>query len=227
MTITTTTLTRAAALAAIAGGLLYIAVQIKHPLLDAPFTTTTEYTVRETAKIAMAVLSLVGIAGIYLRQVRQTGLLGLIGYALLTVGYLAIFSVQVIGVFVLPDLAARQPGYVDDVLAVATSGAPIGDVSRMETLSHVAITYIIGGIVFGIALFRADVLARWASVLLSIGALATLATPLLPQLTQRLFAVPVGVALIGLGYSLWREQRTRTTRPVAGADRVAVRVESR
>ncbi|HYI54159.1 MAG TPA: hypothetical protein VEX57_09335 [Microlunatus sp.] len=227
MTITTTTLTRAAALAAIAGGLLYIAVQIKHPLLDAPFTTTTEYTVRETAKIAMAVLSLVGIAGIYLRQVRQTGLLGLIGYALLTVGYLAIFSVQVIGVFVLPDLAARQPGYVDDVLAVATSGAPIGDVSRMETLSHVAITYIIGGIVFGIALFRADVLARWASVLLSIGALATLATPLLPQLTQRLFAVPVGVALIGLGYSLWREQRTRATRPVAGADRVAVRVESR
>jgi hypothetical protein len=227
MTITTTTLTRAAALAAIAGGLLYIAVQIKHPLLDAPFTTTTEYTVRETAKIAMAVLSLVGIAGIYLRQVRQTGLLGLIGYALLTVGYLAIFSVQVIGVFVLPDLAARQPGYVDDVLAVATSGAPIGDVSRMETLSHVAITYIIGGIVFGIALFRADVLARWASVLLSIGALATLATPMLPQLTQRLFAVPVGVALIGLGYSLWREQRTRATRPVAGADRVAVRVESR
>lgn len=227
MTITTTTLTRAAALAAIAGGLLYIAVQIKHPLLDAPFTTTTEYTVRETAKIAMAVLSLVGIAGIYLRQVRQTGLLGLIGYALLTVGYLAIFSVQVIGVFVLPDLAARQPGYVDDVLAVATSGAPIGDVSRMETLSHVAITYIIGGIVFGIALFRADVLARWASVLLSIGALATLATPMLPQLTQRLFAVPVGVALIGLGYSLWREQRTRASRPAAGADRVTVRVESR
>jgi hypothetical protein len=227
MTITTTTLTRAAALAAIAGGLLYIAVQIKHPLLDAPFTTTTEYTVRETAKIAMAVLSLVGIAGIYLRQVRQTGLLGLIGYALLTVGYLTIFSVQVIGVFVLPDLAARQPGYVDDVLAVATSGAPIGDVSRMETLSHVAITYIIGGIVFGIALFRADVLARWASVLLSIGALATFATALLPQLTQRLFAVPVGVALIGLGYSLWREQRTRASRPVAGVDRVTVRVESR
>jgi hypothetical protein len=227
MTITTTTLTRAAALAAIAGGLLYIAVQIKHPLLDAPFTTTTEYTVRETAKIAMAVFSLIGIAGIYLRQVRQTGLLGLIGYALLTVGYLAIFSVQVIGVFVLPDLAARQPGYVDDVLAVATSGAPIGDVSRMETLSHVAITYIIGGIVFGIALFRADVLARWASVLLSIGALATFATALLPQLTQRLFAVPVGVALIGLGYSLWREQRTRASRPAAGADRVTVRVESR
>lgn len=212
MTITTTTLTRAAGLAAIAGGLIFIGVQIDHPLLDAAFTTTTEYTVRETAKIMMAVCSLVGIAGIYLRQVRQTGALGLIGYVLLSVGYLTILSVQVIGVFVLPDLAARQPDYVDDVLAVATSSTPIGDVSQLQTLSHVGIAYIIGGIVFGIALFRADILARWACALLSVGAVATLATPLLPELTQRLLAVPVGVALIGLGYSLWRDQRS----PVAG-----------
>ena len=186
MTITTTTLTRAAGIAAIAGGLIFIVVQINHPLLDAAFTTTAEYTVRETAKIMMAVCSLVGIAGIYLRQVRQTGALGLIGYVLLSVGYLTILSVQVIGVFVLPDLAARQPDYVNDVLAVATSSAPIGDVSQLQTLSHVGITYIIGGIVFGIALFRADILARWACVLLSVGAVATLATPLLPELTQRL-----------------------------------------
>jgi hypothetical protein len=34
---------------------------------------------------------------------------------------------------------------------------------------------------------------------------------LLPQLNQRLFAIPTAVALIGLGYSLWREQRTRAT----------------
>src|SRR3954454_4672234 len=136
MAITTSTLTKAAAVAAMAGGLLFIAVQIKHPLLDAPFTTTTEYTVRETAKIFMAVFSLIGITGIYLRQVRQTGLLGLVGYALLALGYLTILGVQIIGVFVLPDLAGRQPGYVNDVLAVATSGTPTGDVSRLQTLSH-------------------------------------------------------------------------------------------
>ena len=41
MTITTTTLTRAAGLAAVAGGTLFIAVQIQHPVLDATFTTTT------------------------------------------------------------------------------------------------------------------------------------------------------------------------------------------
>jgi hypothetical protein len=211
MTITSTTLTRAAGLAAVAGGLLFIAVQIKHPVLNAHFTTTTEYAVRETAKIFMAVFSLIGITGIYLRQARQTGVLGLIGYVVLSVGYLTIMSVQVIGVFVLPDLAASQPGYVNDVLAVATSGTPIGDVGRMQTLSHIGITYIVGGVIFGTALFRAGILARWAAALMSVGAVATVATFQLPELTQRLFAVPVGVALVGLGYSLWREQRSPKT----------------
>ena len=46
MTVTTTILTRAAGLAAVAGGLLFIAVQVNHPLLTAAFTTTTEYAVR-------------------------------------------------------------------------------------------------------------------------------------------------------------------------------------
>jgi hypothetical protein len=218
MTITTTTLTRAAALAAVAGGLLFVAVQVKHPLLDVSFTTTTEYTVRETAKILMAVLSLVGITGIYLRQVRQIGVLGLIGYLLLGVGYLTILTIQVIAVFVLPDLAASQSGYVSDALAVAHSSHPVGDVSRFQTLNNIAITYIAGGILLGIALFRAGILARWAAALMALGAVATIATFQLPELTQRLFAVPAGIALIGLGYSLWREQRTQPSQPVVGTD---------
>jgi hypothetical protein len=209
MTVTTTTLTRAAGLAAVAGGLLFIAVQFKHPLLTAQFTTTTEYAVRETAKILMAALSLVGITGIYLRQVRQIGVLGLIGYVLLGIGYLTILTMQVIAVFVLPDLAATQPGYVSDALAVAHSGHPVGDVSRFQTLNNIAITYIAGGVLFGVALFRAGILARWAAALMALGAVATIATFQLPELTQRLFAIPAGVALIGLGYSLWREQRTQ------------------
>jgi hypothetical protein len=155
----------------------------------------------------MAVFSLIGITGIYLRQVRQIGVLGLIGYVVFGVGYLVLLSVQIVGVFVLPGLAAIQPGYVNDVLAVAHSGTPVGDVGAMQILINGGFAYIVGGIIFGIALFRANILARWAAVLLSVGAVATLATAKLPELTQRLFAIPVSVALIGLGYSLWREQR--------------------
>jgi hypothetical protein len=219
MTITTTTLTRAAGLAAVAGGTLFIAVQIQHPVLDATFTTTTEYMVRETAKIFMAVLSLIGITGIYLRQVRQTGVLGLIGYGVLALGYLAIMISVVIGVFVLPTLADGAPGYVNDVLGVATSRKPVGDVGPIVFLIQGGgFAYIVGGVVFGIAVFRAGILARWAAALLTLGAVATIATSQLPELVQRLFALPVSVALIGLGYSLWREQRTQSSRPLAGTD---------
>jgi len=43
--------------------------------------------------------------------------------------------------------------------------------------------------------------------------LATIGTGIMPQY-ERLFAIPTGVALIGLGYSLWRQQRTPAARPV-------------
>src|SRR5947199_4723055 len=103
MTITSTTLTRAAGLAAVAGGLLFIGVQINHPHLDLAFVTTTEYAVRETAKILFAALALVGITGMYLRQVKQTGLLGLLGYLVFGTGLLLILSIQVVAVGVLPS----------------------------------------------------------------------------------------------------------------------------
>jgi hypothetical protein len=205
----TTTLTRAAGLGAVAAGLLFIGVQIKHPPLTVDLVTTTEWIVRESAKIAMAVLSLVGVTGMYLHQVRRIGVLGLLGYLVSATGYLIILGVQVIAVCVLPTLARQDPGYVKDVLAVAGGGHAVGDIGLMVPLSLVGgITYIGGGVLFGIALFRAGVLARWAAALLAVGSLATAAIPLLPQLNERLFAVPPSIALIGLGWSLWRDQRS-------------------
>jgi hypothetical protein len=41
-----------------------------------------------------------------------------------------------------------------------------------------------------------------------VGTLATVALKVLPQSFNRPMAVPTGVALIGLGISLWRDQRT-------------------
>ena len=98
---------------------------------------------------------------------------------------------------------------------MATGGTATGDIGLMQPLILLAgIGYLAGGLIFGIALFRAGVLARWAAALLAVGAVATIAIPLLPQVNQRLFAIPTGVALVGLGYSLWREQRTPAARPV-------------
>ena len=66
MTITTTTLTRAAGVAAVVGGLLFCAVQIGHPNLDLAFVSTTEWKVRQAMKVLFVSLSLAGITGMAL-----------------------------------------------------------------------------------------------------------------------------------------------------------------
>jgi hypothetical protein len=218
MTITSTTLSRAAGVAAAVAGLLFIGVQIGHPHLDADVATTTDYTVREAAKILMAVLSLIGITGMYLRQVKQTGVLGLLGYLVFGAGYLLLMSIQIIGVFVLPFLAGSAPDYVNDVLVAAMGGTPPGDIGALQILFKVSgLTFLAGGFLFGIALFRAGVLARWAAALLAVGAVATVATSVVPQVNPRLFAIPIGVAMVGLGYSLWRNRTATAARPVTSS----------
>ena len=205
MTITPTTLTRAAGVAAAVAGAIFIAVQIKHPASDTFTTETTQWVVRECAKIVMAVLALAGITGMYLRQYRKAGLLGLVGYLVFAAGYLAMFSVEVIAAVVLPNLVDSEPGFVNDVVAAANGGSANGDIGGLQILfGLMGAGIILGGLTFGIALFRTRVLARWAAALLAVstGALAALAV--LPESFNRPLAVPVGVALIALGVSLWR-----------------------
>jgi hypothetical protein len=217
MSITTTTLSRWAGLSAVAAGLLFIGVQINHPHLDADFATTTEYMVRQNLKVVMSGLSLIGITGMYLRQVKQAGVLGLVGYLVFGAGYLIMTSVEVIGAVVFPTLARSAPGYVNDVFAVITGGHASGDIGLMQVLNLAsAATFLGGGLLFGLGLFRAKVLSRWAAALLAAGSVATLAIPLLPQVNERLFAIPTGVAMIGLGYSLWRGLRAPAASPLAG-----------
>ena len=208
MTITTSTLGRAAGIAAAAAGVLFIAVQINHPPMEVASVSTTEWVVRNSMKVLMACLALAGITGMYLRQVRRAGLLGLVGYLLFASGYLVMMAIAFVAAYILPSLAETAPAYVDDVLTVAAGGTASGDVGLFTTANQLSgVGYLAGGLVFGIALFRARVLARWAAGLLAVATLSTVLLQVLPYAFHRVFAVPTGVALIGLGISLWRDQR--------------------
>ena len=207
MTITPTALSRSAGVAAIAAGLTFIGIQIGHPDLDVTSVDTAEWTIRNTAKAVFAALALAGITGMYLRHVRQMGVLGLLGYLLLSSGYLLILGTALIAGYVLPSLADTDPAYVDAVLTTAAGGMPTNDIGTLHPALLVeGFAYLAGGLLFGIALFRARVLARWAGALLAVSAVLSVALPLLSDSAYRLLAYPHAVALIGLGYSLWRSQ---------------------
>jgi hypothetical protein len=207
-------LSRTAAAAAILAGITFMAVQIGHPHLDVTSVDTAEWVLRNTAKMLFAALALIGITGMYLRQVKETGGLGLIAYVLLSTGYLLIFSTAFVAGYVLPSLAETDPDYVNGVLAAAAGGTATSDIGLIEyALAAEGITYLAGGLLFGIALFRARILTRWGSALLSTGAVFTASLSVLPEDFYRLLAYPNAIALIALGYSLWRAGEHPTSTP--------------
>ena len=209
MTITPTTLTRGAAVAAVVAGLLFVGIQIGHPHLDAAAVTTPELLVRGSLKFVMAILSLVGITGMYLSQVRRNGVLGLIGYLVLATGYLLITCMTYLAAFVVPHLATINPAYVDDLINVIIGRASTADVGLFAVAIQVQnYTFLAGGLIFGIALYRAGVLARWATALLAVGGVVTILLSVLPDAFYRLLAFPNGIAMVGLGVSLWLTARS-------------------
>lgn len=214
MAISPSILGRTTAVSAVLAGLIFMAVQIGHPHLDVTSVGTTEWTIRNTAKMAFAALALAGITGMYLRQVKAMGVLGLIAYVMLSIGYLLIFSTAFVAGYVLPSLAHTDPAYVNGVLAVAAGGTAVSDIGLIEyALGAEGITYLTGGLLFGVALYRARVLLRWGSALLAAGAVFTVALSVLPESLYRFLAYPNALALIALGYSLWRvaDHQSNTT----------------
>ena len=210
MSITTTHLIRAAGISAVVAGMLFVGVQINHPPVDLAFVSTAEYAIRQSMKIGFAVLALIGITGMYLSQVKKAGVLGLIGYLTLGAGFLAMLTLEVAALVIMPAIVHTSPDYVGAAIGVALGGKAAIDVGLLTALnSFVGITYMAGGLVFGIALFRAGVLARWASIMLAVATPLSILIPVLPFINQRLFAVPTGLALIALGSSLWLTFRSQ------------------
>ena len=214
MTVTTTRLGQAAGIATAVAGAIFIAVQINHPAMDVASVSTTDWVVRNGAKTLMAALALAGLTGLYLRQRAKVGIVGLMGYLVLSVGYLLMFGTEFLATFALPSAAKTAPAWTNDVIVAAFGGKPVGDIGALSVVfAAMGICYMLGGLLFGVTTFRAGILARWAAVLLAVGNASTLAMAVLPASFNRPMAVPTGIALIGLGVSLWRDQR----REAAGA----------
>jgi hypothetical protein len=215
MNITRHRLTAATGACAAAAGAIFVGVQINHPPADLAHIVTTDVFVREVAKIAMGILAMAGFTGILIRHHSRFGVLGRVGYALLMTGYLAMFAVETIVAVILPKLAESNPVYVQHFLDAAMGAGATSDLGHMKELFMLmGLGYALGGLLFGIAMFRARVVARWAAALFAYGTVSALALAFLPESFSRPFAVPTGVALIGLGFSMWRQSLTGTTSDV-------------
>jgi len=213
-------LIRWSGLAAMASGILFVAIQPIHPPELLSSVTTARWIIVHSLSVVMCLLGMLGVTGIYARQVEETGWLGLIGYLMFSLFYALQLPFVFVEAFISPLLATESPRFVLSLLGMA--GGPAGEMNLgafAAIYSFVGILYMLGGLLFGIAMIRARILPRWAAIVLAFGA------PLAPVLSQlpyglyRLAALPVGIGLAGLGWGLWSERRERASDLVAGKAR--------
>jgi hypothetical protein len=204
MTITTSTLTRGAAVAAALAGAAYIVIQFIHPADVIESLSTQAWVSVHILSFAEAILALIGVTGIYLYQARKAGILGLIGYLMFGLFFILQASFNFAEALIAPLIAVSAPQLAVDFVGLFGRYAPETDLGALASLPLVgAILYVGGAMVFGIATIRARMLSRGAAILLIVAAAVTPLAALLPHAIERMAAVPMGAALIWLGWSLW------------------------
>jgi len=199
---------RWAGLSALLAGLCYLLVGIFHPANVPASVTTTRWEIVHIVACAMSFFGLLGLAGLYARQATRAGWLGLAGYVLLSLWFVVVMGFSFVEAFILPHVATASPGLVQAWMGMFNGPAGtfnLGALPTIWTLS--APVYILGGVLFGIATFRARVLPRWAGALLAASTLLAPAAAALPNASQPKIAIPAGLALAWLGYALWSERR--------------------
>ena len=214
---TSQNLIRSAGLAALIAGTCYVLVGIFHPANIPAAVTTTRWEIVHVLACAMCFFGVLGVTGLYARQASRTGWLGLAGYLLLELWLVLIMGFSFVEAFILPHLASTSPAFVQAWLGMFNGPAGTFDLGVLPTVwTLTAPIYILGGLFFGIATFRAGILPRWAGALLALSTLLAPAAAVLPNASQPKMAIPMGIALAWLGCALWTERRTQ---PLSAAGR--------
>jgi hypothetical protein len=180
--------------AAVIAGVIFAGIQPIHPADELSAVTDTAWIIITTLKLAMCFLLLLGITGLYVRQVDQAGWLGLVGYVLFGLSWSLQSGFVFVEAFVLPVLATASPEFVNSYLGIVNGRPGQMNVGALPAIYQVlvGIPYTPGGVALGIATFRARVLPRRPACLLAIVAGLTPLAAMLPHRLQRLAAVPMG-----------------------------------
>jgi hypothetical protein len=217
MKITAPNLIRWAGVSAMLAGIIFAGIQPIHPPDVLASVTTSAFIIITSLKTVMCLFGLFGIAGLYARHVEETGWLGLAGYLLLTIFYAVQMCFAFAEPFILPLLTNVAPTFVESVMGMSSGAGGPMNLGAFEVIYHsVSVLYLLGLLLFGIAIFRAGILSRWAAVLLAVSGPLAIIMSLLPHQIARLAAMPMGFALIWLGYALWSERRAPASEPVPG-----------
>ena len=217
MKITASKLIRWSGLSAMAAGIIFAGIQPIHPPDVIASVTTNAFIIITSFKAIMSLFGIFGIAGLYARQVEETGWMGLAGYLLLTIFYAVQMCYSFAEPTILPLLVPVAPTFVTSVMQMASQSPTDMNLGAFAAVfSFLPILYLLGLLLFGIAMFRARILSRWAAGLLALSGPIAVVLSLLGHPLDRLAAVPMGIALAWLGFALFSERRGKASEVVLG-----------
>lgn len=208
---------RAAGLSAVVTGIIFAAILPIQPPDGLSNVNTSSFIIITSLKTVMSIFGLLGITGLYARQVEEAGWLGLTGYLLLTTYFAVQMCISFIEPTILPLLTSVAPAFVESAIAMRSETAGSMNLGALQTVYSLAsVLFLFGLVLFGIATFRARILPRGAAAMLAVsGPLAGILFGLLPPRLDQLTGIPTGMALIWLGFSLFFERRKPTSEPVS------------
>src|SRR3569833_2710389 len=208
MKITVANLNRWAGLSAMVAGSSFVVVGILHPPHVLASGTTSTWLIVHLLTLAVSFFGLLGIAGLYARQVDEIGWFGLAGFVVFSLWLVLVPGFTFFEALILPLLAVDAPKFASDFLGTFTGAAVETNLGVLPTLwSLIGVLYILGPLLFGVATLRAGILSRWAAGLFGFGAASSVAFALLPPALNPLATVPMGLGLAWLGYALWSDRR--------------------
>jgi hypothetical protein len=199
-------LLRWSGLALVAGGLLLAVASALHPSRETA-ATILEAEVRLVAAHVLFTLSyllvLLGLPGLYGTESVRMGRLGLVGFLVAFTGT-ALVAVSGNFGFIAPVLAAESPATIDAINAYLPEVA----------LNAVAfVGYVVGFIIFGVAMAKTATLPRFSGLLVAVGAPIQLLGFAMGQFVSPalwtigiLGSVALGAGLAWPGYQLWRDR---------------------
>ena len=188
---------RGSGLVNVVAGILAIVGAVIHPATEDPVGVLNIAWVPAHVLLWVAfTLALLGWIGLHARQSEKAGSLGVVGFALLFIGNVAVTGILFDAATVEPFIASSAPNLLE---AIGGSLLPVFLV--------IIVVFGIGGILFGAAVIRARVLSRAGGLLLLAGSLFMLVTVAMPEKVFDAAVVVFALGQVWLGRSVWSAGR--------------------
>ncbi len=210
--ISTAALMRLVGVSAVLAGLGIVVMGMFHPANEPAFVTTPAWIIVHIFATSLGFFGVLGLTGLYARQVEKAGWLGLIGFLLFSAWMALVGMLSFIEAALLPKMASEFPPFVASFLGMFSGNPSQVDLGVLPTLWNISTPMLLlGSLLFAIATFRAAILPRWAAGLLALGTVFVPVGALVPaEIAAKIIMVPMGLGLAWMGYALLTERRAKS-----------------